>query len=60
MLIDIITLFPEMFAGVFGESIIKRAVDKNILEVRFTQLRGNVTLHPTGIVKSFTAIERVN
>ena len=25
MLIDIITLFPEMFAGVFGESIIKRA-----------------------------------
>lgn len=39
MLIDIITLFPEMFAGVFGESIIKRAVDKNILSVRFTQLR---------------------
>ena len=39
MLIDIITLFPEMFSGVFGESIIKRAVDKNILEIRFTQLR---------------------
>ena len=39
MLIDIITLFPEMFGGVFGESIIKRAVEKNILEVRFTQLR---------------------
>ena len=39
MLIDIITLFPEMFAGVFGESIIKRAVEKNILQVRFTQLR---------------------
>ena len=39
MLIDIITLFPEMFTGVFGESIIKRAVDKNILSVRFTQLR---------------------
>ena len=39
MLIDIITLFPEMFAGVFGESIIKRAVDKNILTIRFTQLR---------------------
>ena len=28
-----------MFAGVFGESIIKRAVEKNILEIRFTQLR---------------------
>ena len=39
MLIDIITLFPEMFAGVFGESIIKRAVEKNILSIRFTQLR---------------------
>ncbi|MCR5833399.1 MAG: tRNA (guanosine(37)-N1)-methyltransferase TrmD [Selenomonadaceae bacterium] len=39
MNIDIITLFPEMFTGVFGESIIKRAVDKNILEIRFTQLR---------------------
>ncbi|MBQ6131337.1 MAG: tRNA (guanosine(37)-N1)-methyltransferase TrmD [Selenomonadaceae bacterium] len=39
MLINIITLFPEMFAGVFGESIIKRAVEKNILEIRFTQLR---------------------
>ena len=39
MLIDIITLFPEMFGGVFGESIIKRAVDKNILEISFTQLR---------------------
>lgn len=39
MLIDIITLFPEMFAGVFGQSIIKRAVDKKILDVRFTQLR---------------------
>lgn len=39
MLIDIITLFPEMFTGVFGESIIKRAVEKNILSIRFTQLR---------------------
>lgn len=43
MLIDIITLFPEMFAGVFGESIIKRAVDKKILDVRFTQLRDFAT-----------------
>ena len=39
MLINIITLFPEMFTGVFGESIIKRAVEKKILEIRFTQLR---------------------
>ena len=39
MRIDIVTLFPEMFAGVFGESIIKRAIDKKILEINFTQLR---------------------
>lgn len=39
MLIDIITLFPEMFAGPFGDSIIKRATDKKILEIRLTQLR---------------------
>lgn len=37
--IDIITLFPEMFSGVFGDSIIKRAVDNKILEIRLTQLR---------------------
>lgn len=37
--IDIITLFPEMFSGVFGDSIIKRAVENKILEIRLTQLR---------------------
>lgn len=37
--IDIITLFPEMFKGVFGDSIIKRAIDRKILEIRLTQLR---------------------
>ena len=39
MLIDIVTLFPEMFTGYFGNSIIKRAIDNKILEIRFTQLR---------------------
>lgn len=43
MLINIITLFPEMFGGVFGDSIIKRAIDKNILEINFTQLRDFAT-----------------
>ncbi len=38
MLIDIITLFPEMF-GAFNDSIIKRAVDNGILKINFTQLR---------------------
>lgn len=37
--VDIITLFPKMFAGVFGESIIKRAIDAGLLAVALTQLR---------------------
>ena len=38
MRIDIITLFPEMFAPL-NESIIKRAQENKILEIGFTQLR---------------------
>ena len=36
--IDIITLFPEMFTPL-SNSIIKRAVDNQILQIRLTQLR---------------------
>ncbi len=36
--IDVITLFPEMFSPL-SESIIKRAVDNDILKIRLTQLR---------------------
>ena len=39
MLIDVITLFPEMFASPFSDSIIKRAIDNKILQINFTQLR---------------------
>ena len=35
MRIDILSLFPAMFAGPFGESITKRAVAKGILDVFF-------------------------
>ena len=38
MRIDIITLFPNMFAPL-EDSIIKRAREKNILQINFTQLR---------------------
>lgn len=37
--IDIVSLFPEMFAGPFGCSIVKRAVDKGILEIGVTNPR---------------------
>jgi tRNA (guanine37-N1)-methyltransferase len=39
MRIDIITLFPEMFEGPFGHSIVKRAKDKGIVEIFTHNLR---------------------
>jgi len=39
MKIDILTLFPKMFSGPFEESIIKRAQDKNLVQVRVNDLR---------------------
>ena len=39
MKIDILTLFPKMFAGPFDESIIKRAQEKNLVQVQVHDLR---------------------
>ncbi len=39
MRIDILTLFPEMFAGPFSESIMKRAADKGLIDIRLHQIR---------------------
>ncbi|MEG2071029.1 MAG: tRNA (guanosine(37)-N1)-methyltransferase TrmD [Bacteroidales bacterium] len=39
MRIDILTLFPEMFSGVFGCSIIKKAVDRNLIELYTHDIR---------------------
>lgn len=39
MRIDMATIFPEMFAGPFGDSITKRAVDNGILDIHFTNFR---------------------
>ena len=39
MRIDILTLFPEMFTGVFGCSIISRAVKGNYLELHTHDIR---------------------
>ncbi|MCM8780039.1 MAG: tRNA (guanosine(37)-N1)-methyltransferase TrmD [Candidatus Omnitrophica bacterium] len=39
MNIDVITIFPEMFAPVLGESIIKRAQAKNKVEIKIHNLR---------------------
>lgn len=39
MRISILTLFPKMFSGPFDYSILKRAVDKNYLEINLVNLR---------------------
>lgn len=37
--VDIITLFPAMFTGPFGESMTKRAIDRGLLDIRLHDLR---------------------
>ncbi len=39
MRIDVLTLFPGMFPSVFGESIIKRAQDKGLVDIEMTNIR---------------------
>lgn len=39
MKIDILTIFPEMFTGPFDESIIKRAQEKDLVEINIHNLR---------------------
>lgn len=39
MHISILTLFPDMFAGPFDQSIIKRAVDKHLLTIDYINIR---------------------
>lgn len=39
MRIDVLTLFPEMFDGVFGASIVKRACEAGVVDVAVTNIR---------------------
>src|SRR4030067_2729966 len=41
MQIDILTLFPKMFSGPFDESIIRRAQDKGLVDIKIHDLREN-------------------
>ena len=43
MRIDIITIFPDMFTGPFGHSIIKRSIDKGLTEIYLHDLRDYTT-----------------
>jgi tRNA (guanine37-N1)-methyltransferase len=39
MRIDVLTLFPEMFSGYLGQSLLKKAVDEGIVEVAIHNIR---------------------
>lgn len=39
MRFDILTLFPQMFEAVLGDSVIGRAADKGLIELNFIQIR---------------------
>ena len=39
MIVDIITLFPDMFSGTFDMSILKKAKEKGLVEINFHDLR---------------------
>lgn len=39
MIIDIVTLFPKMFDNLISESIIKRAIDQNLVTINVRNLR---------------------
>lgn len=41
--VDIFTLFPQMFSGPFSESIIKRAITRNLLSVSLHNIRDYTT-----------------
>jgi len=43
MRIDILTIFPEMFTGPFGHSIVKRAVDKGLVSIHLHNIRDYAT-----------------
>ena len=43
MKIKIVTLFPKMFESAFGESIIKRAIEKKLVEIEIINLRDFAT-----------------
>ena len=43
MFFDVLTLFPEMFEGVLNQSILKRAIDKEIISVTTDNIRDYAT-----------------
>ena len=43
MRFDVLTLFPEMFPGYLGQSLLRRAIDAGLVQVQLHNLRGWAT-----------------
>ena len=43
MRIDVLTIFPAMFRGPFEQSIVKRAIDKGLVDIQIHDIRGWAT-----------------
>lgn len=39
MRIDVLTLFPEMFPGYMGQSVLKRAIDAGLVDIQLHDIR---------------------
>jgi tRNA (guanine37-N1)-methyltransferase len=52
MRIDILTLFPQMFVGPFSQSIVKRAVDRKLVEIQILNIR-DYTHDPHRVVDDY-------
>ena len=55
MRFDVLTLFPEVFPGYLGQSLLKRAIDAGLVEVHLHNIRhwakdtpGKSTIAPSG------------
>ena len=52
MKIDVLTLFPEMFNNILNESIIKRAIQKGLVEINIINFRDYSPLNNCFVFKS--------
>jgi tRNA (guanine37-N1)-methyltransferase len=43
MRFDVLTLFPEIFSGYVGQSLLKRAIERNLVDVRLHDIRNWTT-----------------
>ena len=51
MRFDVLTLFPEMFPGYLGQSLLHKAIQRGLVEVRLHDIRAG---RPTSIRRSTT------